>query len=478
MRTVERAGKGGKVTAQFEWQTCDTDAEWHTSHPIPLTAAVLQPEGTLRSGWVARRWPFGVVLVIILATIGGWTWSVAQRGVVQIEAELRDSVELDLWTKATQDGQVIHKRIASAQGDKTHPFTSTIQLLALPGETALVHIVTQLGPDQPTLRQTRFYQQTVEGWLPIKPDAKLWGSPRRLESSHFIFNFRQNDADVVAAVAPQIDDVYAELERNFGLTPNAEKLVIEVTVEQVTGATFTPQWEREPLVVPSPAIYLAPVELSDSAILAQSIALPLIEFMSARAIEDNAIPPRWRPFLLGLRLWQLWDLDMPLARWRHEVVTFLYTDAPTFPSGPQYELTKPLTDLCAIHSLWMYSPTIVGIPFECRVSNEGTWVTIQWLALGPYSYLDQLNTPLKMYESSYDGGYHFFGPTERVAIATLLEYIVAAYGYEQLPVLLAGLAQYDDWETLIPAVFGVSLSKFEAGWRSYLAQQYNVSLGH
>jgi hypothetical protein len=65
-----------------------------------------------------------------------------------------------------------------------------------------------------------------------------------------------------------------------------------------------------------------------------------------------------------------------------------------------------------------------------------------------------------------------------VAIATLLEYMVATYGHEQLPVLLANLGRYQDWETLIPALFDVPARAFEAGWHSYLAQQYDVPLDH
>ena len=50
------------------------------------------------------------------------------------------------------------------------------------------------------------------------------------------------------------------------------------------------------------------------------------------------------------------------------------------------------------------------------------------------------------------------------------------YGQEQLPVLVAGLGHYESWATLIPAVYGVSATEFEAGWQAYLATQYGVSL--
>jgi hypothetical protein len=54
--------------------------------------------------------------------------------------------------------------------------------------------------------------------------------------------------------------------------------------------------------------------------------------------------------------------------------------------------------------------------------------------------------------------------------------MVTTYGRERLPVLIAGLGQYDTWETLLLAVFGVSAAEFEAGWRTYLVNHYTVSV--
>jgi hypothetical protein len=69
---------------------------------------------------------------------------------------------------------------------------------------------------------------------------------------------------------------------------------------------------------------------------------------------------------------------------------------------------------------------------------------------------------------------YFYRSHRTVAVATLLEYAVVAYGYEQLPVLLASLARHDDWDTLLPAVYGISASEFEQGWHAYLAKEYGV----
>ena len=66
-------------------------------------------------------------------------------------------------------------------------------------------------------------------------------------------------------------------------------------------------------------------------------------------------------------------------------------------------------------------------------------------------------------------------PGQTVVLATMVEYAVVTYGRERLPTLVAGLGQYESWETLIPAVYGVSPTEFEAGWQVYLAAHYGVA---
>jgi hypothetical protein len=63
---------------------------------------------------------------------------------------------------------------------------------------------------------------------------------------------------------------------------------------------------------------------------------------------------------------------------------------------------------------------------------------------------------------------------QTLALATLIEYVVTTYGREQLPALLAALGQHESWETLIPAIYGVSAIEFEAGWQAYLAAHYGL----
>ena len=48
----------------------------------------------------------------------------------------------------------------------------------------------------------------------------------------------------------------------------------------------------------------------------------------------------------------------------------------------------------------------------------------------------------------------------------LIEFIAVTYGLDSVPKLLQGFAKYDDWETLAPAVLGVSAGELEAAWHA------------
>jgi hypothetical protein len=59
-----------------------------------------------------------------------------------------------------------------------------------------------------------------------------------------------------------------------------------------------------------------------------------------------------------------------------------------------------------------------------------------------------------------------------MSMATLLEYVADTYERERIPVLLAAFGTHHRWDTLVPAVFGLSAEEFEAGWQTYLKEQY------
>lgn len=480
----------------FEWQIVEQQAELQHAPWPPLvdTTSNVPPLTSHRY----RRAIYGgvVAMLLLLAIAGGGLWYKAQAGLDQVEGELRTTVQTELisatqnpapptatsttsrtsvpwqWQLKRED-ETLHGVLPSEAQDVSQEIT--VQMTNLQGDLAVAKIVVPGKDGSVAYRQTRFYHYTSAGWLRIQPVAELWGAPRRLESSHFIFLFRQNDAQVVAEVAPQMDALYTKVQHSFGLAPNLEKLVVEVTVESFTGLFLIPKWPSDPLVVPSPALYLAPAEVSDADNLAQSIALPLVEYMGTRVIEDNSIPPRWQRLQLSLQLQQLWNSETPVARWRQNLVKWLYIELPTAPAEQEPVLPEGYSRLCTMLRSWMFSPSIIGIPLTCSNMDATAWTQWHWTAYLRVTHLEQFSMPVEHWGYDYYQATSFpFSSIEAFAVATLMDYALSAYGDQKLPVFLAALAHYDTWDTLIPAVYGVSSSEFEEGWHRYLSEEYGI----
>jgi hypothetical protein len=64
--------------------------------------------------------------------------------------------------------------------------------------------------------------------------------------------------------------------------------------------------------------------------------------------------------------------------------------------------------------------------------------------------------------------------TPSIGLAVMLEYATMREGAEKLPLLLAAFPAHEQWETLIPAVFGQSLAEFEKGRSIFLTEHYGI----
>ncbi|MCE7986388.1 MAG: hypothetical protein DYG89_34890 [Caldilinea sp. CFX5] len=364
--------------------------------------------------------------------------------------------------------------------DAAAPLKVALHVIAAQGDQAVARVLTYREDGAPSYRQTRFYQRIGERWLPTAPDATLWGPERRLETRSFVFHFRQQDAAVVMAVATRIETLYTTLRRNVGLPsiPSAERLIIDVQITATPGRPSRWFDAAKRIIVPSPAVYWAPAEVTDAELLAQSIALPLLDDVIAKAAEYYGLGSGRHPMLRGVRLWQIWELDLPLAVWRRAVVSWLYRKLPADGSHQEGLLPDRYQEICAAHQIWMPTPLQIDIPLSCI---DGKLEYRHFSLPGvrePLTHLEQLAllAPPNEYLGQWSGTQHHYPQGQTVALATVIEYAVATYGRECLPALLAGLGQYDSWETLLPTVYGVSSAEFEAGWQGYLADRYLVSI--
>lgn len=502
-----------KPTSVVEWYIAEHDADWDHLHT--------SPGATTQGRLATKRFRASMlVLLLLLGSASIWRWRADQARTQQDKAELMATAkralavmsgspaleangrnrqsDLDDWKRDTQaqkaqfpstlfapgswypyERMEQNLRLTVQASDPAGHLDAGVQTVEVQGDQAVVEVILPGVRGTQAYRQTRFYQRTANGWQQTGVDAALWGPIRSLETSSFVFHFRQHDAPAVVAVAAQLETLYATLRQNFGLpfTANAKKVDIEVSITQTPGGDVS-SWFQKPkqFTVASPARYSPPLELADEELLAQSLALPLLALVLTQANEQYQIGPAWEPLMYGLYLWQVWDMALPLSSWREEVVKWLYLDLPKALHG-QIILPKHYPALCAAHQLWMPSPMQINIPLVCKEVDWEAWYWALWNSSASPTRLEQFITlryPDEYAEQSsmLSWGNH---PGQVVALATLIDYAVATYGRERLPVLLAGLGQYKSWDTLIPAVYGLSPAQFEAGWQAYLAGHYGVA---
>ncbi|MCB0187746.1 MAG: hypothetical protein KDE31_25940, partial [Caldilineaceae bacterium] len=312
-----------KVTPKLEWQFIENDEEWERQQ------ALLTPIAAPRTGYrrYVQTYAGNLTVLLLLLAVGGAWWYVYQSGKAAKLSATGAIASSAQYAAATDPAN-------ATDGANANQSRSAMQLLTQ-GSTA--------GPNE-----------------------------QSLTTPHFIYHFGQQDEAVVRAVAPLMDTLYTILWHNLGLPihPMPTKLVIDVALEQLPGQAvpaFAPVTvplstrylmpgdpPTEPNVtasvtVPSPARYLAPVALSEVDLLAQSIALPLVAYGLAQAREQHQIGPAWQPLLDGLYLWQVWDLDLPLATWRETVVKWQYGDLLSTRPGDALPLPQHYGELCTAH---------------------------------------------------------------------------------------------------------------------------------
>jgi len=448
-----------KQSPKLDWQIVENDAEWERQQALlQLAEAPVADRRGRRKQWVWRL----IVLFLLLALAADWWRQTAST--------------------ATRQAQASATVVAQALAALPHTHIGRVPpVVEFDDDQAVLHIITAAQPEVPPYRQTFFFRHTQAGWQRTAANTSLWGPEQRLLTAAFLFHFRQRDAAVVRGIAPQLDALYATLGRNFGLpvSPAPDKLVVEVSVEQAPGQVPLAFDAQQHLRVASPALYRAPVELTDTDLLAQAITLPLLRTRMTQARAYHAIDQAWQPLLHGLVLWQLWDTQLPLAAWRTEIVQWLYGDLPRARLGQPFVLPKHYAALCTAHQLWLRSPTELNLPLMCTGPALEEQSFALWLVRNPLTRLDQFTVPRRPGAYGQDASaLHAVPqhPAQTVALATLIEYAVATYGRARLPVLLAGLGQYESWATLIPAVYGVSPAAFERGWQAYLAAHYALAL--
>lgn len=446
-----------------EWHIAHDDAEWES---LRAQAADVTLARQTRRG--SRQFVPLLLLIMGLAGAGGWAWQRTAGDAAPATLPSEEQVAAESPSPVT-DNWDLHPL-------DTHPPPTPGQDAASLQRTeafASQEVVRMLSHPEQALQT---YQETSQGALRTALDAALWGPPRRLETTSFVLHFRHRDARVVTRAAVQIEALYQTLLENFGVdpTPEAGKLVIVISELQPPAAALEHWPEERHFVVRSPSLYGDNVQIAPETFLTQAVALKLIDFVLARAARNSTVYASRRHILDGLRLWQLWDADLPLAAWRQEIVQWIYVEAPAARPDQPAVLPARYAELCAEHRLWLPYPAAIQIPLVCTDLDQLYWHPDARFVHSPPLVLPPLWAPVYLDEEvDWKGRTRAERhPGQAIALATVVEYAVAAYGRERLPEFVAALGQYESWETFIPAVYGVSFAEFERGWLAYLTATY------
>jgi hypothetical protein len=265
------------------------------------------------------------------------------------------------------------------------------------------------------------------------------------------------------------------MRRDFGssATDAPSKLTIEVATDGLPEG-YALNSAKRTITVSSPTLLSVPVEMTATTVFYQSVVYPLASLVVADLVDHY--PGRWylpfvmwEPLIRALRLWGLWEDNGPLAVGHDEVVHWLYQNAQAAGLDARQALPAGYERLCRTYRVWGVSPEDMFIPLNCKELGESQRAPMVSPALATW-----------LVELTYVAGYHMGdvppikAASRVVALETVIEYIVAIYGRDHLPRLIAALPAHTSWHTLVPAVFGVSADEFETGWQVYLATHYGI----
>lgn len=428
----------------LEWQTLEGNARWPPAAPSPRKASKAQR--------LPRRWPRWVLAVLIAALLpalikGYREVRRADQAMVRVENEVRAATVAELRVnqhdaKAADHGAAL--RIVPTSNNNQDSGVE-IRRVEVRGDYAIVEI----WRSQPNIswmpvpyRWTRFYHETEQGWVPTEAPDVFYQPLDTLQIGRFTFIYGRRDADAVQVAAHQVEAVDAKLRAELRLPLASEALTVKVFTERPPSLDPT-ELDRlsdgAKLYVPSPTLLPLPAQITEGDALLQLVAGLLVNRDLDEALAGSHSVCEWQSLTGGLRLWLLWKHSNLPSRFRYNAERLI-----------NYKLEHG-----NLPSLAWYGPD----RFACSSApirpssantepNDGTVIDL----------VDHATSTLVNY-----------------AMFTLVDYAMSTYGRDRLPVLLEGMRRYDSWETLIPAVFGVSAAEFEVGRQAYLVDHYAVA---
>jgi hypothetical protein len=433
-----------KPDPQLDWTIAEAEEQWQGRAETPSTAQPRRHNELILAALLA----LGLPLLIAL-----WLWP---RPTPAPSAAIYEATN----HPSSAPEQTITRTIAML--DTAAQVTHIQQR----GDQLMTQVIATIAADGQTraYRQTRFYNQTGQGWQHSEVIPALLGPTQKLEIANFVIRYPAVDADAIYEAAPRLQQLDAALRHDLGLSADDAPYTIEVasTVQSFYNANLL----TRQVAVSSPTLLSAPVEITPATLLYTSIVYPLARLMQSEwaAHHDarwQSTFARWYPLQNAFPLWELWQAGGPLAEGHQAILHWLYENGEQ--EGGVRAWPAEATALCNDYQIWQTQPSQIGIPLSCPA--QGTAATPPQLPLNLAAiWRGQATRPLHNGESQAQ-------PTADVlAVASLLDYVAVTYGRDKIPQLMGAMGEYTTVDRLIPTVLGISVDDFEVGWRSYLAQ--------
>lgn len=345
-------------------------------------------------------------LLVLAMLVSYSVWRTAQAGIVRVQGDVANAVKLEaIKAHGERPAGSLHESVQSVEllGDKAMAMVAVTR--TLPSGKLLVQV------------DALFYQQTPLGWQQTEPSATFWGPTETLDTANLHFVFGEKDRSVVQEMAPTAEALYGTLRRATGHDLAVDGLLtIEIVPGYVAGNARV---EDARIQLTSPLLYRA-APLSGAEALTLLLRRTLAGQMLSSALPRKALKPQWLTTVQAFGSWlEFSDAVQPATAGR----------------------------LAALRRL-------------------------RFLAYGSLP-LDALQDGVVRSDATAPSRQAYFQPDnphmleQRAAVAEqLIGYIATTYGIDVLPKLLQGFTQYDDWETLAPAVLGVSAAELEAAWHA------------
>lgn len=379
-----------------------------------------------------------------------------------------------LGTAAAVEWRVLYDLDPNPQGDEISDSEATFAVSdrASVGQWLLLLCLAVLVGGY-TLREMQDNGSRPAPVLPLPParqsaDALALAAHDAVLTEHLRIYAEGLDLSVTALQAGEMERLYSDIFERLGLPAGADVRAPDGRfLVSVHGATRI-QWDASTglIALPSPTQRTPVAFMGQADFLRQSWLIALGQQSVAEVVEAYSVPYGWMPLLSGLRLWLLWDGDGPLNLGRQRIVAWL--------SDPSTRglIIEEVADICRVFSFWRLSPLDYGIPVGC---DQSGYVLPSAVPLPKeLTTIAPINPPKDSLDDQFTPYLPRTSKATAVAGALFFDYSTQMYGQDSLPRLLSGLAVHHNWDTLIPAVYGVPVESFEADWQHWIAQEYKT----